>query len=182
MGLVEAMLQEPNHWISLMLAAYRMEVWMSLRYRALHSTSSFVLCSIPFNVRDMWYGWKCGKYCCISFWMHKDKWCRCDFVSVVSSFHDTKVWVGLTFVSNETHWTSAWVAKLCWSVCNHGCFLCHAQGLFEIKVDSSSGAHWHKTISRASKEAIYKVSAIHVSVTSMFCSSMLLSNLFCVCM
>jgi hypothetical protein len=43
---------------------------------------------------------------------------------------------------------------------NHGCFLCHALGLFEIKVDSSSGTYWHKTISRASKEAINKVSAM----------------------
>jgi hypothetical protein len=92
--------------------------------------------------------------------MHKDKWCKCNFVSVVSSFHDTKIWAELMFVSNETHWMSAWVAKLCWSVCNHGCFLCHAQGWFEIKVNSSSGTHWHKTISRASKEAIYAVSAM----------------------
>jgi hypothetical protein len=28
-------------------------------------------------VWDM-YGWKCGMYCCINFWMHRDKWCRFD--------------------------------------------------------------------------------------------------------
>ncbi len=43
---------------------------------------------------------------------------------------------------------------------NHGCFLCHVLGLFEIKVDSSSGTHWHKTIFRASKEAINNLSAM----------------------
>jgi hypothetical protein len=39
-------------------------------------------------------------------------------------------------------------------------------GLFENKVDSASGANWHKTLSRASKEAIDKVSATYLFLAS----------------